>query len=117
MIREAFIERTVCDYAKNQGCLTNKFNSANRRGVPDDLITNYNGIFLVEFKRKGHLPTPLQRHVFSQFGEKNQHICLIDDVETGKAFIDEINIVDPFWQEYRKNYFANLKKKFNIYTL
>lgn len=117
MVREAFIEHKVCTYAKEKNNLTHKFNSASQRGVPDDLITNYNGIFLVEFKRKGFLPTPLQRHVFSQFGEKNQHVCLIDDVDTGKAFIDRISVIDPYLQEYKKAYFNNLKKDFNIYTL
>ena len=89
-VRESLIERSVCDYAKNKSCLSFKFNSASQRGVPDRIFITEKGVFFVEFKRKGHLPTPLQAHVFSKFKEKNQEVYLIDDIETGKVFIDGI---------------------------
>lgn len=90
MIREAFIESQVCTYAKQKECLSFKFNSASQRGVPDRIFITEKGVFFVEFKRKGHLPTPLQAHVFSKFQEKKQQVYVIDDIEIGKSFIDEI---------------------------
>jgi len=90
VIREAFIERTVCDYAKQKNCLSFKFNSASQRGVPDRIFIATKGVFFVEFKRKGFKPTPLQAHVFSKFKEQNQQVYIIDDIETGKSFVDEI---------------------------
>ena len=90
MIREAFIERTVCDYAKQKNCLSFKFNSASQRGVPDRIFIATKGVFFVEFKGKGFKPTTLQAPVFSKFKEQNQQVYIIDDIETGKSFVDEI---------------------------
>ena len=90
MLRESFIENKVCTYAKDKGCLSFKFNSASQRGVPDRIFITTKGVFFVEFKRTGFKPTPLQAHVFSKFEEKNQQVYIIDDIETGKSFVDEI---------------------------
>ena len=40
--------------------------------------------------RSSFKPTPLQAHVFFFFVEKNQKVYIIDDIETGKSFVDEI---------------------------
>lgn len=90
MLKESYIENKVCEYAKQKGCLVFKFNSSSQRGVPDRIFITEKGVFFVEFKRTGFKPTLLQNHVFSKFKEKNQDVYIIDDIETGKSFINEI---------------------------
>lgn len=90
-MRESYIQANVIAYARRKGCLAYKFNSSSQRGVPDFIIISPKvGVKFIEFKRKGFLPTELQTHVFSKFKERGQQVYIIDDIETGKSFIDEI---------------------------
>ena len=88
---EAAIERLVRTYARGRGVLCLKFVSPACRGVPDRLFLFPDGrAAFGEFKRKGKKPTALQAHWIHKLQEQGFRAEVIDCVEAGKRFVDEI---------------------------
>lgn len=59
---EKDIEKKVCAWAKQQGCLVYKFTSPSQRSVPDRMfVLPYGTVVFIEFKAPGKVPTELQR--------------------------------------------------------
>lgn len=89
MPREKYIENAVVTYAKGKGFLAYKFTSPTCRGVPDRLcITPSGQVFFIEFKRKGHLPTSLQKLKIEELQSRHIAVFVIDDIAKGKLLID-----------------------------
>ena len=87
---ERDIEKKVCDYAKDRGCLAYKFTSPSRAAVPDRLFIGPTGhMWFVEFKQGGKKPTPAQEREHHRLREKMVEVWVIDSVESGKSMIDE----------------------------
>jgi hypothetical protein len=87
---ERDIEKKVCDYAKDRGCLVYKFTSPARAAVPDRLFIGPTGyMWFVEFKQGGKKPTPAQEREHHRLREKTVEVWVIDSVESGKLMIDE----------------------------
>lgn len=88
---EKVIEKKVCDFAKSLGCLVYKFTSPARRSVPDRIVIlpKGKGVIFIEFKRKGHKPTPAQEVEIAKIRAQSQRVLLIDNVESGKKEISE----------------------------
>jgi len=85
---EKDIERRVCDYAKQLGCLTYKFTSPARRSVPDRLIVpNGQPMFFIEFKRKGQKLTEAQAIEHRKIYAQGKTVYTVDDVEEGKQIV------------------------------
>ena len=88
---EKQIEKKVCDYAKQQGCLVFKFTSPNNRSVPDRIIIAPGGkVGFLELKRPGNKPTPLQADTLRKLKEQGCHAEWTDSVEGGKQFVDKL---------------------------
>ena len=88
---EKHIEKKVCDYAKQQGCLVFKFTSPNNRSVPDRIIIAPGGkVGFLELKRPGNKPTPLQADTLRKLKEQGCHAGWTDSVEGGKQFVDTL---------------------------
>jgi hypothetical protein len=86
---ERDIEKKVCDYAKDHGCLAYKFTSPSRAAVPDRLFIGPTGhMWFVEFKREGQKPTPAQEREHHRLREKLVEVWVIDSVESGKEMVD-----------------------------
>ncbi len=86
---EKVIEKTVVAYAKSKGWLAYKFTSPCCRGVPDRLCIGPDGeFFFIEFKRKGHFLTPLQKNNIKALEDHNVKVYVIDDIEKGKRLIE-----------------------------
>ena len=87
---EKEIEKAVCDYAKSLGCLVYKFTSISMRSVPDRLfiMPAGKGVFFVEFKRRGEVPTPAQEAEIAKIRAKGTAVYVVDNVEAGKATVD-----------------------------
>ena len=87
---ERDIEKKVCDYAKDRGCLAYKLTSPSRAAVPDRLFIGPTGhMWFVEFKQGGKKPTPAQEREHHRLREKMVEVWVIDSVESGKLMVDE----------------------------
>ena len=84
---EKVIEQKVCDYARSLGCLVYKFTSPARRSVPDRLfiLPEGKGVFFIEFKRRGLLPTPSQEVEIAKIRAQGTVVFVVDNVDEGKA--------------------------------
>jgi hypothetical protein len=91
---EKEIERKVVNYAKTKDFLAYKFTSPSNRSVPDRLfISPTGGIFFIEFKRKGKIPTKLQESTFKMLTGRGITVEVIDDYEVGKLLIDKMSFI------------------------
>lgn len=90
---EKQIEERVGTYAKEQGFLVYKFTSPQRAAVPDRLyITPRGKVFFVEFKREGMKPTPAQQREHERLREQGVMVFVIDDVDKGRAMVDQMRL-------------------------
>lgn len=88
-LRESYIERKVCQYAVEKGVLQYKFNSINRRAVPDRIFIATGGrAAFIEFKAAGKKPTLMQEREMKKLTDQGCAGIVIDSVDAGKAFID-----------------------------
>lgn len=87
---EKDIEKAVCDYAKQLGCLCYKFTSPSRRSVPDRLfiLPDGKGVFFIEFKRRGSKPTPGQEVEIYKIRKMGITVAVVDNKQEGKSVID-----------------------------
>lgn len=86
-MRESIIETKVCEFAEKQGWLVRKIVYAGRRGCPDRMFVRNGKILLVEFKRPGGGPDPLQVKEHARLKERGVTVHLIDDIAAGCALL------------------------------
>ena len=86
-MRESKIERTVCRWAKDKGCIVIKQTSAGNRGIPDRLFLRNGKCLFLEFKAPGKKPTKLQLKWMSDLWLNQTPAFACDDIETGKHLI------------------------------
>lgn len=87
-MRESYIEKKVCDFAKQQGWSVFKFSSPNNRGVPDRIGFRDGKVVLVEFKAPGKKPTALQLKVIERIRNEGIECHVIDSIEDGKQIFE-----------------------------
>jgi len=86
---EKTIEKAVCDYAKEKGCLVYKFSSPGHAAVPDRMFILPGGrMFMIEFKAPGKIPTPAQNREHMRLGSFGVNVYVIDDTQLGKQTVD-----------------------------
>lgn len=85
---EAQIERTVSRYAVDNGWISRKFSSPQRRAVPDRIFIKNDTIHFVEFKAPGKKPTKQQQAEHDRYKKQGFPVHVIDSVEKGKALLD-----------------------------
>lgn len=89
--RESEVEAAIGRYATAKGCIWWKLVSPSMRGVPDRLIvTPYGVTGWLELKAKGKKPEPLQKVRQGELAERRAPVHWVDNVEDGKAFIDDL---------------------------
>lgn len=85
---ESEIEERVCNYAKRQGVIVDKFTSPAKRSVPDRLLIFPNGVIIfIEFKAPGKKPTEKQKLDHEKRRANNALVYVIDDVDQGKNLV------------------------------
>lgn len=95
---EKDVEGPVKDYARSKKFYVRKFKSENNRSVPDDIFATPKGVvFFVEFKRPGKKATPAQSDEHDFMRKSNLHVHVIDNVEAGKALVDQYLAEDAFY--------------------
>lgn len=85
---ESQIEKAIVSYAKKRGALSYKFASPSNRGVPDRIFFFEGATLLMEIKRTGQKPTPLQKHTMKTLTDAGVAVVWCDSVELGKKQID-----------------------------
>ena len=88
MVKESFVEKKICDYAKSKDWLALKFTSPGTKGVPDRVFLKSSKIFFIEFKALGKKPTKLQAHCHRLLRREGFNVYVVDNVEYGKEVID-----------------------------
>lgn len=84
-VRESYIERKVCEYAKEKGVLV--FKCTGHKGIPDRIFLYQGRVFYIEFKAPGKKPTVLQERVHRKIREQGIMVFVIDNIEDGKKAI------------------------------
>lgn len=80
-LTERQLEKAICDAALKLGYLTYKFTSPSNRGVPDRIFINPHGyVFFIEFKSKTGKLTALQNKVFTDIGEHQIDVFVMNDL-------------------------------------
>lgn len=85
-MREATMEKKVCDYAKSLGCIVEKF-TPTTNGYPDRIFLKDGHVFFIEFKAKGKTPTKLQNHRIEALRLSGFDVYVVDDVAEGMGII------------------------------
>lgn len=85
---EKTIEKAVCDYAKEKGCLVYKFSSPGHAAVPDRMFILPGGrLFMIEFKAPGKKLTPAQNREHMRIGSFQVSVYVVDNIDVGKAIV------------------------------
>jgi len=87
-MRESTIERTVCQFAKANGCLVIKQASPGNRGIPDRLFIRNGKCMFLEFKSPKKKPTKLQTKWISALWLNQTPAFVCDEIETGFHLIE-----------------------------
>jgi len=90
VMKESTIERAVCAYAKDRGCLVMKLAGPNQKGQPDRMFIRNGKVLFMEFKQRGKKPTALQERFLHELQLQNVRAELVDNVPGGCAMIDDI---------------------------
>jgi hypothetical protein len=89
IVLEKQIEKAVCDYAKEKGCLVYKFSSPGHAAVPDRMFILPGGkMFMIEFKASGKKPTPSQSREHLRLKESGIPVYVVDDIDQGNTILD-----------------------------
>lgn len=84
---EATVEKTVSDFAEENGFLSRKMTYAGRHGCRDRDFYGYGHIIPVEFKRPGGKPRPHQDRERGRMADVGVTIHIIDTIEAGIALL------------------------------
>lgn len=76
---ESELERKAVNYAKEQGILALKLNVKGRRGWPDRLYIYMGKFEMVEYKRPGEKPVPIQEYVHRVLAAHKIAVHVIDN--------------------------------------
>ena len=86
---EKEVETPVVKYAQDKGVIAIKLNGPLDRGKPDRAFFYAGQTLVVEFKRPGCKPTPLQESWLIKFRDRGFQAEAIDSVGKGKTLIDQ----------------------------
>ena len=87
--RESTIEKACCGIAKDLGFENIKLG---QNGWPDRLFIGHGFHLFVEFKRKGRVPTELQKSKIDRLIRSGSTAVVMDDVESFEKWITEITL-------------------------
>jgi len=87
-MNESTIERAVCKYAKDKGCIVMKLAGPNQKGQPDRMFIKAGRVLFIEFKAPGKDLTTLQRKWFKDLQAQKMCVFFCDNIDDGKRAID-----------------------------
>lgn len=83
-VKESYIERKVCDFAKKLGWLVRKLQWVGRHGAPDRVFIKAGRLVFIEFKAPGKKPTAHQTLEIERLRAEGMEVYVIDDIDEGK---------------------------------
>lgn len=89
-MREALIEKKVCDAFEKAGWLVRKVGYIARRGSPDRWFMKGGFLVCIEFKQKGKKPTPQQNLEHQRLTEAGIPVYVIDNIPAGLLLLNEV---------------------------
>ena len=88
-MREATLEKALCDYARKKGYLVYKFTSPQHRGVPDRQFVSPTGIVaFAEIKAPGKKPSALQEREMNLLRNRGVRVEWFDCLDNAKRWLD-----------------------------
>lgn len=82
MTREHAVERRLCELARRHGGVAYKWESPGVAGVPDRILLLPGGrLFLVELKRPGGRPRPIQQAMHARLERLGFPVHVVDDAD------------------------------------
>ena len=89
MAEEAKLENDFSTYAKKRGCLSLKWVSPGRAGVPDRIVLCPGGIvFFIEFKAKSGRLSRIQERNIKALRGLDQIVYILDDLNLSKIVLE-----------------------------
>lgn len=88
-MRESHIERVVCDFARDHGCMVIKNNGSGNRGIPDRTILKDGKALWLELKAPNKRPTKLQLKWMERLREQGFAAEWTDDIGHGQTLVRE----------------------------
>lgn len=92
MTSEKTVEQRLCKKVKELGGKAIKFTSQGMAGTPDRIVLLPGGrIYFVELKRENGRLSPIQTHVFKEFGKLGCEVRVLYGNEMVDEFIREMS--------------------------
>ena len=86
-MREKHIEKAVCQFARDHGCLILKLAGPNAKGQPDRLILKDGKALFLELKAPNKKPTKLQEKWLRLLREQGFAAEWTDDIGEGRTMV------------------------------
>ena len=110
-MRERDVEAYLVKYIKSHGGIAYKFNSPNRRNVPDRLICLPDGFgFFVECKAPSKKPTAAQLREHERL-RKLGFVVIVVDSKTAVDRLDDEILGACLWNKYKRSNLKTTNKK------
>ena len=88
-VREATLEKALCDYARKKEYLVYKFVSPQHKGVPDRIFISPSGqVVFIEVKAPGKKPTELQYREIKKLLAQGVPAYYCDSLATGMILLE-----------------------------
>ena len=91
-MRESYVEKAICLYAKKRSIDTIKMAMSGHRGVPDRMFLQRGVAAFLEIKAPGRKPTALQLRYIRELNANGFAATWVDSVADGCKFIDDVFI-------------------------
>ncbi len=90
-MREKYIEKKVCEYARN--CLFSNIKLCDGTGYPDRMFIGRHGFcFFIEFKTPKGVLSEIQKHRIKFLLERGFDCFVVDNIDKGKEIVDCMKI-------------------------
>ncbi len=90
-MKEAEIEKKVCQYAKLLGWWPLKLRVIGVAGVPDRMFLAPGGrVFFIEFKAPGKKTRALQNVIIKKLIEMGFHVFIVDNITQGTRLVEAV---------------------------
>ena len=86
---ERDVESAIVKYAEDRGCISIKLNGPHDRGKPDRAFFYKGRCIVIEMKKPGEKPTPLQQKWLEKFSALGFTAVCRDNIGKGKSTIDQ----------------------------
>lgn len=89
-MKESAIEKKVCQFARDNGCMVMKLAGPNQKGQPDRMFLRNGKVLFIEFKAPKKLPTALQERWLRQLREQGFETFVCDDYGLGELAVSNV---------------------------